>query len=75
MTVFAAIGCGWQFMRQRRQLAKLRLGRDGERVVGQFLEDLREDWARVFHDVPGDRFNLDHVVLSLNGFFVIETKT
>ena len=29
----------------------------------------------MFHDVPGEQFNLDHVVLSSRGFFVIETKT
>jgi len=31
--------------------------------------------ARVFHDVPGQGFNLDHVVISAHGIFVIETKT
>jgi nuclease-like protein len=75
MTVVAAVVCGWQFVRIRQRATELRLGRDGERAVGQFLEDLREDGARVYHDVPGDKFNLDHVVLSPKGFFVIETKT
>ena len=75
MTVTAAAAFGWRFLRARRRIAQLRLGRDGERVVGQFLEGLRVDGARVFHDVPGDGFNLDHVVLSPRGFFVIETKT
>ena len=59
----------------RKELRNLRLGRDGERAVGQFLEALRVDGARIFHDIPGDKFNLDHVVLAEQGVFVIETKT
>jgi hypothetical protein len=43
--------------------------------VGQFLERLRDDGARVFHDVPGEGFNLDHVVISPHGLCAIETKT
>jgi hypothetical protein len=53
----------------------LKLGRDGERCVGQFLERLREGGAQVFHDVPGDRFNLDHVIISPHGIYAVETKT
>jgi hypothetical protein len=53
----------------------LRLGRDGERAVGEYLERLRARGALVFHDVPGEGFNLDHVVLCSRGFYVIETKT
>jgi hypothetical protein len=75
MAVLAAIVCAWQFARIQRRAAQLRLGRDGERAIGQFLEELREDGARVFHDVLGEGFNLDHVVLSPKGFLVIETKT
>jgi hypothetical protein len=33
------------------------------------------DGARIFHDIPGDGFSLDHVVISTHGLFVIETKT
>jgi hypothetical protein len=51
------------------------LGRDGERVVGQFLDGLRVNGARIFHDIPAGGFNLDHVVISDRGIYVIETKT
>jgi hypothetical protein len=64
-----------QILRLRKQAQNIRLGRDGERLVGQFLEELRVDGASVFHDVPGDGFNLDHVVISDRGVIVIETKT
>jgi Nuclease-related domain len=71
----AITGSIFRFIRTRRIAARLRLGRDGERVVGEFLERLRSNGAQVFHDIPGDSFNLDHVVLSTRGLFVIETKT
>ena len=37
----------------------LKLGRDGEKVVGQYLERLRETGYQVFHDVVGTGFNVD----------------
>jgi hypothetical protein len=61
--------------RRLRHVATLKLGRDGERAVGQYLELLREGGARVFHDVTADGFNIDHVVMSPHGIFAIETKT
>ncbi len=65
----------WRLWGTKKQLQQLRLGRDSERSVGQFLERLREDSGQVFHDVPVDGFNLDHVVISTHGIFAIETKT
>jgi hypothetical protein len=65
----------WRVWVIRGKVRQLRLGRDGERVVGQFLERLREGGAQIFHDVPGDGFNVDHVIISPNGFYAIETKT
>jgi hypothetical protein len=58
-----------------RESKHIKLGRDGEKVVGQFLERLRLDGAQVFHDIEGENFNLDHVVIHRSGVFVIETKT
>ncbi len=54
---------------------RLKQGRDGEKVVGQYLELLREQGVKVFHDVPGDNFNLDHVLVAPSGVYVVETKT
>ncbi len=69
----------WAVLRFRRhhwaQLKALRLGRDGERAIGQYLERLRADGADVFHDIQGEGFNLDHVVISPRGIFTVETKT
>ena len=49
--------------------------RDGEKAVGQFLECLRESGYRVFHDVVGGSFNVDHMLIGPAGIFTIETKT
>lgn len=65
----------WRFWGIRDRVRQLRQGRDGERVVGQFLERLRDGGGQVFHDIPGQGFNLDHVVISPHGVYAIETKT
>jgi hypothetical protein len=53
----------------------MRLGRDGERAVAESLDELKAAGAVVFHDIQAPNFNIDHVVLSRHGIFVIETKT
>lgn len=62
-------------VKTKRHLRNLRLGRDGERAVGQYLEDHREDHWRVLHDIQGEGFNVDHMVICDRGLFVVETKT
>jgi hypothetical protein len=77
-TTFAVLLCLYCVYRLRKihlAVKVLKLGRDGERCVGQYLEDLRENGYRVFHDLVGDNFNLDHVIISMKGIYVIETKT
>ena len=65
-----------RIQRARRKLRALRLGNVGERAVAEYLDTLRDhDTVRVLHDIEGDGFNLDHVVVGLHGIFVIETKT
>jgi hypothetical protein len=59
----------------RAQIQNLKLGRDGEKDVGQSLEVLRESGYRVFHDIVGNGFNIDHVIISSGGIFTVETKT
>jgi hypothetical protein len=61
--------------RLKKKLKELKLARDGEKIVGEQLECMRAQGAQVFHDVPGDGFNLDHVVISTHGIYAIETKT
>jgi hypothetical protein len=58
-----------------RRYRQLKLGRDGERTVGQELEKLRAFGYRVYHDFLGDGFNIDHIVIGPTGVFTINTKT
>lgn len=77
-SLMAGVVIVYAAFRVNRTLPKLRalkLGRDGEKAVGQFLEALRERGYRVFHDVVGNGFNVDHVVIGPAGVFVVETKT
>ncbi|MDF1554444.1 MAG: NERD domain-containing protein [Deferrisomatales bacterium] len=72
-TVVAVLCWGWFFLWvpvHRRRLRQMRLGLEGERAIGEFLDNLRPKGFHVFHDVLGDGFNADHVVI-----FTVETKT
>ena len=58
-TIVAAVAVGfavWRWFRVRRQTRALRQAIEGEKVVGQFLESLRERGYRVFHDLIGEGF-------------------
>jgi hypothetical protein len=48
----------------------------GEQAIGQSLDTLREQGIAVLHDrrIPGTRANIDHLVISQAGVFVIDTK-
>lgn len=58
-----------------RKLKYLKTGYEGERAVGEYLDRLRVFGYRVYHDVPGDGGNIDHVIISTRGIYTIETKT
>jgi hypothetical protein len=60
--------------RRGEQMDRLRLGLDAELAVGQELDQLMRDGAVVFHDVPGEKFDVDHVVVAPQGVFAVETK-
>jgi Nuclease-related domain len=67
----------WKVINLRR---RIRLGFEGERHVGEALNQLMFDGYRVFHDFlitdkPRSIRNIDHVVIGPNGVFAVETKT
>lgn len=77
-TIAAVVVCAvstWRIRRVLPTLRALRQARDGERAVGQFLEALRTQGYQVFHDLVGDGFNVDHVIIGPAGVFTVETKT
>jgi hypothetical protein len=51
-------------------------GARGEQTIGHSLDRLREQGIAVLHDrrIPGSRANIDHLVVSRAGVFVIDTK-
>ena len=54
--------------------ANLSLGYDAELAVGQELNSMMRDGYWVFHDVPAENYNIDHVLVGVAGVFAIETK-
>jgi len=75
IVIIISVYCFFKILKVRTRIRALRLGRDGEKAVGQTLDSLKRKGYRVFHDVIGGEFNLDHVIVSEHGIFSIETKT
>ncbi|WP_447527302.1 nuclease-related domain-containing protein [Vreelandella sp. TE19] len=64
-------------IRDYQRIRRLKLGLACELAVGQELERMIRPEAHpyyVFHDVPTDSFTLDHVVVTPQGVFVVETR-
>jgi hypothetical protein len=57
-----------------RTKASYQLGFEGERFVGELLTGLVAEGFQVFHDVPFDGWNVDHVAVGSRGVFAVETK-
>ena len=66
--------CGWKLVRIDDKRRRYVLGRDGELATAQELNQLMLDGCRVYHDIPMDYGNIDHVVISGSGVYLVETK-
>ncbi len=75
ISIISIIVAYFKHKKVKMLLRNVRQGRDGEKLVGQSLEQLRSNGTKIFHDIPGDSFNLDHILINNRGVFVIETKT
>lgn len=75
MALIASAVAVYQLRGIRHRVVNIKLGRDGEREVGQVLDELREQGAKIFHDIVVEGFNIDHLVVASQGVLVIETKT
>ena len=62
-----------KLIRAGERVDRLRAGFDAELAVGQALDQLMRSGAAVFHDFPADGFNIDHIVVSVQGVFAVET--
>src|SRR5207247_505696 len=49
-------------------------GERGERHVADVLEELRSEGYKPIHDIVGNGFNIDHVIVGPAGVFAVETK-
>ncbi len=66
-----------KLFKKMKKLSHFRLGHACEIAVGQELEQVVRPVDRpyrVFHDIPFEGFNVDHLVVSPNGVLVVETK-
>jgi len=78
ISIGAGVFCVFAVIKLRlakNRLRDLKQGQEGEKAVGQFLEGFREKGYKVFHDIAGEKFNLDHVLIGSAGIYMIETKT
>jgi len=65
----------WGIYRLRRKIRNLKQGLAGEQIVAEHLDNLRVHGYHIFHDLIGEQFNLDHVLVGPAGIFTLETKT
>ena len=62
------------FQEIQNQVIRLHQGVEAEIATGQELSLLMRDGAWVFHDIPYQYGNIDHVIVSRGSIFAIETK-
>ena len=62
-------------LKHLRERRFIRLGYEGEVVVGQELNQLMRQGFLVYHDFPADTFTIDHIVVGPIGVFAVETNT
>jgi hypothetical protein len=72
--IFALLGC-WLLIATLSRAIKLRLAIDGEQYTGMELNHLMRFGAWVYHDIPYQYGNIDHLIVSTGGIFTVETKT
>lgn len=65
------------FLEEKFRDAKMwHRGYEGERIIGELLDEELSDKFHVFNDVcfPGRKSNIDHIVVGPSGVFVLNTK-
>lgn len=63
------------FIKHWRRRQQARDGLLAERVTGMQLNRLLSQGCIVMHDLPGEGFNIDHVVIAPRGVYAVETKS
>jgi hypothetical protein len=80
IAVVVSVFCAYRLWKVISLRRRIRLGFEGERHVGEVLNQLMLVGYRVFHDFlitdkPRTIRNIDHIVIGPNGVFAVETKT
>jgi len=77
LVIVVAVACWavWSAGKRLRERRNYLEGISAERATAQALVPLQSEGCVVYHDVPADGFNLDHVVVGPNAVFMIETKS
>lgn len=73
--LIVAIWATWSASKVLRARRKYLEGRAAERATAQAFASLVSKGCAVYHDIPADKFNLDHVVVGPGAVFMIETKS
>jgi hypothetical protein len=63
------------FVRHLDARNRVRDGLIAEQMTGQLLNRLIGPTCIVAHDLPCDRFNIDHVIIAPNAVYAVETKS
>lgn len=64
----------WRLRNFQQQLRRFHRTPDPRQGVAQFLEPLRKHGAHLFHGVASGGMNLDHIVVSRHGIYVIDVQ-
>lgn len=65
----------WRYVHHLHHRDRSRDGLLAERVTGMQLNRLIARGCIVIHDLPGNGFNIDHVVIGPRGVYAVETKS
>lgn len=72
--ILTAVGVN-KIFKGKKEVDRLKMARDGEKLVAEGLQEMIKQGATVLNDIQSNKFNVDHVVVSKNGIYLIETKT
>lgn len=75
LVLIVGVWATWSASKALRARRKYLEGRAAERATAQAFASLVSKGCAVYHDIPADKFNLDHVVVGPGAVFMIETKS
>ena len=75
IAMVALTACFLHLVKHAIAARKHRQGLAAELATAQCLNQVMAEGGLVFHDFPGDSFNIDHIVIGQSAVFAIETKS